>query len=120
MKDTKNFKASEFACPCCGKNLMSQQFVDLLQTIRDKLNLPMKINSGFRCEKQNKKDGGAVNSAHLKGLAADIDCKKTNSGYRFLLVSLAMQAGIKRIGIKSGCVHLDIDTSLPNNQMWLY
>jgi hypothetical protein len=34
---------------------------------------PIKISSGYRCEKLNKAVGGVYNSQHLKGQAADID-----------------------------------------------
>jgi len=45
----------------------------VLQPIRSYLNTPLKINSGYRCLALNKTIGGAKNSQHLKGEAADID-----------------------------------------------
>jgi len=42
-----------------------------LQPIRDKLKKPMIITSGFRSPKVNFFAGGAVNSNHLTGCAAD-------------------------------------------------
>ena len=42
-----------------------------LQPIRDKLNKPMIITSGFRNPKVNFLAGGAINSNHLTGCAAD-------------------------------------------------
>lgn len=42
-----------------------------LQPIRDKLNKPMVITSGFRCAKVNQLAGGKSNSQHLTGAAAD-------------------------------------------------
>lgn len=42
-----------------------------LQPIRDKLNKPMVITSGFRNYKTNFLAGGAINSNHLTGCAAD-------------------------------------------------
>lgn len=47
-----------------------------LQPIRDKLNEPMIITSGFRCKEINKLVGGAYNSQHLYGQAADFVVKK--------------------------------------------
>jgi transcription elongation factor Elf1 len=47
--DTKNFKISEFACPCCGKNETSQELLDKLQAIRDVYGFIMQVNSGYRC-----------------------------------------------------------------------
>jgi uncharacterized protein YcbK (DUF882 family) len=46
-----------------------------LQRLRDKLNVPIKINSGYRCELHNSLIGGSKNSQHLKGLASDIVVK---------------------------------------------
>ncbi|MBG1265660.1 peptidase M15 [Nostoc sp. WHI] len=43
----------------------------ILQPARDALG-PLKINSGFRSEELNKAVGGANNSAHRQGLAADV------------------------------------------------
>ena len=51
VTDTKNFKASEFACKCeCGKNDIDQRVIDMAQTIRDALGVPVHVNSGCRCE----------------------------------------------------------------------
>ncbi len=73
-QDTKNFKASEFACKCCGKNEVQQVLIDSAQEIRDELGVPVHINSGYRCEKHNAKVGGVKGSYHAKGLAADLSC----------------------------------------------
>lgn len=43
-----------------------------LQPIRDKIKKPIKVTSGFRCPKVNFFCGGAVNSGHLSGFAADV------------------------------------------------
>jgi hypothetical protein len=44
-----------------------------LEQCRVVLNRPIKINSGYRCAQLNRGVGGAANSAHMHGLAADID-----------------------------------------------
>jgi len=46
-----------------------------LQPIRDKLKKPMIITSGYRSTKVNFLCGGAMNSQHLKGEAADFIVK---------------------------------------------
>lgn len=48
----------------------------ILQPIRDKYGKPININSGYRSTALNYKVGGARNSEHILGAAADID---TNS-----------------------------------------
>lgn len=89
-RDTKNFKVSEFACHCgCGFNIIDQRVINMAQTIRDALGVPVHVNSGCRCEKRNAKVGGvkkkvdhktgkviSKGSNHLYGLAADLSCSK--------------------------------------------
>ena len=43
-----------------------------LDQLRYYIGCPLFINSGYRCPELNKAVGGAKNSNHLKGLAADI------------------------------------------------
>ena len=74
-KDTEHFKVSEFACKCgCGKNNIDQRIIDMAETIRLALGVPVNVNSGCRCEKRNKACGGVKGSRHTKGLAADLSC----------------------------------------------
>ena len=59
-QDTKNFKVSEFTCKCgCGHNPIDQRVIDMAQTIRDALGVPVRVNSGCRCETHNTRVGGA-------------------------------------------------------------
>ena len=75
-KDTNHFKVKEFACKCgCGKQDIDQRVVDMAETIREALGVPVRVNSGCRCEKHNAKVGGVTGSFHTKGLAADLSCK---------------------------------------------
>ncbi|PIQ23489.1 peptidase M15A [bacterium (Candidatus Blackallbacteria) CG17_big_fil_post_rev_8_21_14_2_50_48_46] len=46
--------------------------VQALQPLRDKLNKPIIVTSGYRSPVVNRAIGGATNSAHMSGLAADI------------------------------------------------
>ena len=88
--NTNNFNVSEFACHCgCGFNIIDQRVIDMAQTIREALGVPVRVNSGCRCEKHNAKVGGvqkkvdaktgkviSKGSNHLYGLAADLSCSK--------------------------------------------
>ena len=50
-----------------------EQLVDnILDPLREKYGSPIKVNSGYRCEKLNKAVGGSSTSQHRYGLAADI------------------------------------------------
>ena len=85
--DTKNFKVSEFSCKCgCGFDDIDQRVINMAQTIRDALGVPVHVNSGCRCEKHNANVGGvrkkydkagnllSKGSNHMYGLAADLSC----------------------------------------------
>lgn len=75
-RSTKNFNISEFACRCCGLNIIDQRVIDMAQTIRDALGVPVKVGSGCRCKKHNSAVGGTKGSKHMLGLAADLNCSK--------------------------------------------
>ena len=74
--NTTHFKVQEFACKCgCGKDDIDQRVIDMAEVIRMALGVPVKVNSGCRCDNHNKKVGGVKNSKHTKGLAADLSCE---------------------------------------------
>ena len=68
----KYFKDSEFACPCCGKNIEKDGIKRIADEIREHFGVPAIITSGTRCAKHNKEVGGVANSWHLYGNAIDI------------------------------------------------
>lgn len=77
----KWFKKEDFLCRC-GKcempaevegNLMAL-VENVLEPAREKLGMPIIVNSGYRCERHNKAVGGVANSQHLRGEAVDIRC----------------------------------------------
>ena len=115
---SKNFKTEEFACPCCGVAEMNNEFVVDLQYLRDEFASPMKVTSGFRCEKHNKKVGGSESSSHLWGMASDISV--TNDILRYRMLQCAQSIGLMRIGIGSDFIHFDIDYAKTNPVIWTY
>tara|TARA_R100001163_G_scaffold11614_4_gene10638 strand:- start:17742 stop:18134 length:393 start_codon:yes stop_codon:yes gene_type:complete len=82
---TKNFNIEEFECKGnlkgCDCQMPDdvynniQELAENLQIVRDMLQEPIKVNSGWRCEKYNRKIKGAKRSQHLLGKAADIRIK---------------------------------------------
>jgi hypothetical protein len=50
-----------------------------LEKIRNILGVPINVNSGYRGTELNRKLGGASNSAHLTGLAADFTARRFGS-----------------------------------------
>lgn len=89
----------------------------MLDLARSLAGVPFKISSGYRCNKHNKHVGGVKNSAHLKGLAVDIEVPDNVS--RLKILRALVIVGFNRIGISKGFIHADIDKSKPDN-VWLY
>lgn len=118
---TKYFRASEFDSPDMpgsGRTEMKRELLGPLDYIREKCGFPLVVNSGYRTAAHNLAVGGATNSAHLRGFAADIRCG--NSHKKWQIVYYAMEIGINRIGVGPTIVHLDADPSLPQEVMWTY
>lgn len=111
------FSKSEFKCPCCSKAVVSRKLVFMLDLARSLAGVPFNISSGYRCKKHNSQVGGVKNSAHLIGLAVDIEV--ANNLVRLKILRALVIVGFNRIGISKGFIHVDIDKSKPDN-IWLY
>lgn len=74
-KVAKDFKPTEFKCPCghCTgyPTYMKQVELKHLQKIRDHYKKPMTVTSALRCSYENNRVGGVKNSGHLRGYACD-------------------------------------------------
>jgi len=116
--EVRYFKPEEFACPCCGQINMNEEFIERLDKARYIAGIPFKISSGYRCPKHNAKVGGVPDSAHTKGLAADIVCYKNSTRYR--IIEAAINCKLKRIGVGKNFIHLDYDRDKPWMVMWTY
>lgn len=67
------FKRKEFACRCgCGTSTVDAELLQVITDVREHFGSPVVITSGHRCAKHNANVGGAKNSMHLTGKAADI------------------------------------------------
>lgn len=74
--------ASEVAARAGIDNRPSPEIIENLRALAQGLelvrralgDLPIRISSGYRCPDLNARVGGARNSAHMSGLAADISC----------------------------------------------
>ena len=116
---SKHFSRWEVECKCgCGLMNIDPELLRFLDLLREELGRPLSISSASRCPTHNIKEGGKKNSAHLKGLAADL--KVNGSRERFQVISAVSACGITRIGIAKTFIHIDIDTSKPQEVIWLY
>lgn len=73
------FKPEEFKCRCgkCDKGFrdMDPNLLRELDSLREKLGVPIYINSSIRCPSHNAAVGGAPKSQHITGNAVDIRAK---------------------------------------------
>ena len=116
MQLTKNFSLSEFNSKC-GRPMPANVVKNItelaknLQVIRDEINAPIQIISGYRSPEHNAKVKGAKNSQHIFGLAVDIRVGiLTPKEVKEVIEKLITQRKIKEggIGIYKTWVHYDI------------
>lgn len=111
------FEEHEFECSCCERVVVSRELVLMLDLARELAETAFVITSGYRCKKHNQDVGGVKNSSHLKGLAVDIAVPDNVT--RLKILRGLIIAGFRRIGIGKDFIHVDIDSTKPNN-IWLY
>lgn len=72
---------------------------DVLEKIRTEYGKPLIVSSGYRCPKLNTRIGGAKNSDHVYGAAADIhtvsDTVTDNKNLFLLITQMAKEGKIK-------------------------
>jgi len=106
IKLTKNFYLSEFECHD-GDHLvkLDERLLLLLQNLRDSLDHPIRILSGFRTVAHNRSVGGSPNSQHLHGKAADIQIENLTPQEVFIH---ACKSGFDGVGLYDTFVHVDV------------
>jgi uncharacterized protein YcbK (DUF882 family) len=114
MKLTTNFNLSEFnKHNFTITDTIFQNIFELaknLQVLRDEVKKPIKITSGYRDPSFNKKIGGATQSRHITGEAADLKIegytpKQVAAIIEKLIASGKMKQG--GLGIYSTWIHYD-------------
>jgi hypothetical protein len=88
---------------------------EYLERMRAEMNRPLRITSGYRCERVNRKVGGVGNSMHLTGEAIDIAYNSIPDA--LMLVDAGISAGFTRIGLGGGFIHFDLK---PTKTVWIY
>ena len=113
---TKNFHIDEFRSKDGAQtpedvkhNLL--ELAQNLQVLRDYLDEPIYVNSGYRSPAHNAAVKGVKGSKHLKGIAADIRTKTyTPSALAEIIEYLIKEGKMKQggIGVYKTFVHYDI------------
>jgi uncharacterized protein YcbK (DUF882 family) len=115
MKLTNNFNLNEFNKRNYNvptdvlRNLI--ELAKNLQVLRDEVKKPIKITSGYRPAELNAKVGGATQSRHITGQAADLKIegytpKQVAAIVEKLIASGKMKQG--GLGIYSTWIHYDV------------
>ena len=110
---SRNFSRHEFACKCgCGEAEVSPLLIEQLQRLRDYTGEPVRITSGRRCEAHNAAVGGAKNSQHLLGLAADIRAEGWTAKDLLRVLRVLVRANALYVGyayvVTENVVHIDV------------
>ena len=110
-KVSPHFKLREFQSrDGADKVLISDELLAKLEELRAYGGFVITINSGYRSAAHNKKVGGASNSSHTRGLAADVKGKKDGSYVSAKLIcALCQTLGFDGVAyINANSVHLDM------------
>lgn len=99
----RHFTPGEFRCPHCGVALVRPLLIAVLEVVRHSTGAkPLRIVSGYRCPVHNKAVGGAKDSQHMYGAAADIPPGRVT-------LDDARAAGARGVGTAGAwVVHLDV------------
>ena len=93
-KDMLTYKLShkEFRCRCgrptCHYTIIADSLRTSFAVVRTHFELPLIVNSGYRCQGHNHDVGGSPTSSHTTGHAIDISTKGLAEDDEIYLISL--------------------------------
>ena len=88
----------------------------LLEQVRALVGGPITISSGYRSPALNKAVGGAANSAHVLGLAADISTTKLTSKALAMLIRQS-DIAFDQLIYEGNWVHIALSAGAPRRQV---
>ncbi len=99
----------------------------MLDDLRREYGKPLIVSSSLREPLYNTSVGGVSDSSHMlnpeTGFYSGVDLTTPsnyiNSADRFRLVRFALWVGFTRVGLYKKHIHLDLETYLPQNVIWL-
>ena len=101
IKISENFNLKEFECKSTGQVKIHEKLLELLQELRDTLDKPVIINSGYRSKEHNEKVGGAKKSQHLQGTAVDISLRNLDYSAKDLAIFVKNSAEYTGVGAQN-------------------
>ena len=103
----QHFKVREFACKDGSQVVfIDTHLVDILDILRNKIEKPVIITSGYRTPEWNKKCGGAKYSYHMRGMAADIRVNKMTPKQVASILNEIIPNELQHI-VYNGWIHID-------------
>lgn len=116
MKLTENFSLHEFRCrdgSDVPDDLMDnvRELAENLQVLRDHIGKPIRVISGYRSPKYNKKIGGARRSQHMLAKAGDLVVSgMTPDEVKAAIVELIKEGKMKKggVGLYTHFTHYDV------------
>lgn len=109
-----HFSSEELMCKCgCGGYVPNYVLIQLLEKIRDLVDAPVTVLSGYRCPKHNAEiKNAASGSKHTLGMAADIKQFKVSNATFHTMIRRAWQNGelpeLGGLGLYETFVHVDV------------
>jgi hypothetical protein len=104
------------------KNCLGDLARNLLQPVRDLIARPLVVTSGYRCAELNRFIGGAPESQHMYGMAADIICpamKCEKLFQKIVEMQLPFDQLILEKGRNGGWVHVSYDSNRQRKELLL-
>lgn len=126
MIQTTNFNPltdKKILCTCghkdCDKRSVTQEHLERVQMVRDRVDHPLAVTSGGRCSHHPDEMHRAKPADHQKGLGVDVACSGSTRGN---IVKAGIESGCNAIGVAKTFVHLGYRESLPKGHLtvWVY
>ncbi len=125
----KYFTTEELHCKCgrcdATESKMNDDFMCLMDILREKVGFPLTVSSAFRCKQYNSHiSTTGLNGPHTTGRAIDLLVDRENA---YIVLKKALELGFTGAGIKqkgiSRFIHLDNLTKIdgfPRPTIWSY
>ena len=117
------FSREELACKHCGAYVFDEDFLELINSIREECGFPLHVSSGYRCPEHPKEAAKENPGSHSTGRAVDLQVSHEKA-HRVLVV--ALEHGVKRVGVhqkgplKERFIHLDCADMFYSPTVWSY
>lgn len=116
---SKYFNDSEFVSKGNGQlpdGGMNPELIERLDALRELAGEPIYVTSGYRDPEHNAAIGGAPNSFHTRGMAADIYCDGLSIDQ---LADLAVDVGFRGVERNDAMQYVHVDVR-PDQYFWRF